>query len=80
MGKKAKSQRVSEHIAQKSGEICTIVDSMLNEMKSSERISGAPLNQLSSALGVLVDKFADNGGESSDGELAKIFKDFEEIK
>lgn len=53
---------------------------MLNEMKSSERISGAPLNQLSSALGVLVDKFADNGGESSDGELAKIFKDFEEIK
>ncbi len=75
-----RSESVSEHIAGKADEVCSIVDGILSELQNRERLESAPLNQISSALGTLVDKFSKTPDEDGSGELTKIFSDFKDIK
>lgn len=78
---KAEDVLVTEYIHSKKKEACSIVDKIMREFKNEERISNAPLNQLSSVMGTLLDKFgADEKENGSEGQLAEILGDFEEVR
>ena len=45
-----------------------------------KKIQDAPLNQLASVLGTLLDKFGgDEKDETAEGTLDKVFEDFEDV-
>ncbi|MBQ9757157.1 MAG: hypothetical protein IJW15_01910 [Clostridia bacterium] len=72
---------ISEYITRKKKDACRLIDDILNEIGNPERISSAPLNQLSSVMGTLIDKFgADEKDKSLDGTLATLFDDFEDVR
>ena len=70
---------VKKYIRGKKKKICKIADKIIKEID--KKIEDAPINQLSSALGTILDKFgADEKNESEEGLIAKVFEDFEDIK
>ncbi len=72
---------ISEYIYRKKKDACRLIDTILQEIGNPERISSAPLNQLSSVMGTLIDKFgADEKDKSLDGTLATLFDDFEDVR
>ncbi len=74
-------QIISGYIRAKKVEVCDMVDRILEELKNPERISNAPVNQLSSVMGTLLDKFgADEKQEEAEGTLNEIFGEFEDVK
>ncbi len=70
------------HINSKKGDVCGLIDKLLSEIGSEERISNAPLNQLASVVGTLIDKFSVNekATSGSAGELSRIFEYFKDVK
>lgn len=71
--------KIKDYINDKKELACVLSDRILDEIE--KKIQDAPLNQLSSVLGTLLDKFgADEKAENSEGQLAKIFQDFEDIR
>lgn len=87
MAKKKQTQSKDEniilnHINSKKGDVCRLIDELLREIGSEERISNAPLNQLASVVGTLIDKFSANEKSSSNtaGELSQIFEYFKDVK
>ena len=59
--------------------VCNIADKIIDEIN--KKIEDAPINQLSSVLGTMLDKFgADEKEEGADGLLVKVFEDFEDVK
>ena len=71
--------KIKDYINDKKNLACFLSDRILDEIQ--KKIEDAPLNQLSSVLGPLLDKFgADEKAENSEGQLAKIFQDFEDIR
>ncbi len=71
---------ITEHIRGKKKEVCEVIDRLICEIGNPDRIAAAPLNQLSSVLGTLIDKFgAGEKDASAEGTLATLFNDFEEI-
>ena len=72
---------ISEYINRKKKDACRLIDTILQEIGNPERKSSAPLNQLSSVMGTLIDKFgADEKDKSLDGTLATLFDDFEDVR
>ena len=70
---------IRNYIYSKRKKVCKIANKILKEME--KQIEGATLNQLSSVLGTILDKFgADEKKETSDGLLAKVFEDFEDVR
>ena len=71
---------ISEYIRAKKKDACRLIDSIMKELGSHERITSAPLNQLSSVMGTIIDKFgADEKDKSKEGTLRTLFDDFEDI-
>ncbi len=71
--------KIKDYINDNKEFACLLSDRILVEIE--RKIKDAPLNQLSSVLGTLLDKFgADEKSENSEGQLAKIFEDFEDIR
>ena len=72
---------ISEYIRARKRDVCDLIDRIILEIGNPERIANAPLNQLSSALGTLLDKFGsgekDGAGE---GTLSTLFEDFEDVR
>lgn len=73
---------IAEYIKKKKPEICTLIDKILMELGSDDRIAAAPTNQLSATLGALIDRFGADERDSAlpDGTLSSIFEDFKEVK
>ena len=73
---------ILNHINSKKGDVCSLIDELLREIGSAERIANAPLNQLASAVGTLIDKFSANEKKNpaSSGELSHIFEYFKDVK
>ncbi len=73
---------IAEYIKKKKPDICTLIDKILKELGSDERIASAPINQLSATLGALIDRFGADERDSAlpDGALSSIFEDFKEVK
>lgn len=70
---------IKKYIRSKRKRVCRIANKILKEIENS--IEGAPINQLSSVLGTILDKFgSDEKSENTEGILAKVFEDFEDVK
>ena len=70
---------LKRYINSKKEIVCDIADKIIEEIK--KKIEDAPLNQLSSVLGTMLDKFgADEKAENADGLLAGMFEDFEDVR
>ena len=83
--KKAKDSKenvILNHIDSKKQDVCHLIDELLREIGSEERISGAPLNQLASVVGTLIDKFSVNEKKTDhgSGELSQIFEYFKDVR
>lgn len=71
---------ISDYIREKKKDVCRLIDDIMREIGNPERIASAPLNQLSSVLGTLIDKFGSGEKDSSaEGVLSSLFKDFEDV-
>lgn len=71
---------VSDYIRTKKKDVCCLIDRIISEIGNPERIASAPLNQLSSVVGTLIDKFgAGEKDKTAEGTLATLFDDFEDI-
>ncbi len=71
---------ISEYIRLRKKDVCVLMDRIINEIGNPERIASAPLNQLSSVMGTLIDKFgAGEKDKSAEGTLATLFDDFEDV-
>jgi len=72
---------ISEYIRARKKDICGLIDRIINEIGNPERIANAPLNQLSSVMGTLIDKFgAGEKDTEGEGSLATLFDDFEDVR
>ncbi len=72
---------ISDYIRKKKKDACKLIDSIMAELGNPERISSAPLNQLSSVMGTLIDKFGTGEKDlTAEGSLATLFDDFDDVK
>ncbi len=72
---------ISDYIRNRKKDICKLIDKIIAEIGDPERIANAPMNQLSSAVGTLIDKFGAGEKDSSgEGTLATLFDDFEDVR
>ncbi len=70
---------LKKYISSKKEIVCSIADKIIDEIN--KKIEDAPLNQLSSVLGTILDKFgADEKDENAEGLLGEVFDDFEDVK
>ncbi len=77
MAKKINS--VNEYITSRKPKAFELADKILKEMDN--KVEGAPLNQLASVFATILDRFgAEDKTENSEGLLAKVFEDFEDVK
>ena len=71
---------IAKFIREKKKDACRVIDAIMSEIGNPDRIASAPLNQLSSVMGTLIDKFGSGEkDDSAEGTLASIFKDFEDV-
>ncbi len=74
-----REKTINEYIKSNKKKIFKLADKILEQMD--DKIQDAPLNQLASVLGTILDKFgADEKSENSEGLLVKLFEDFEDVK
>lgn len=72
-------QILKTYIKSKKEIVCHIADKIIEEID--KKIEDAPINQLSSVLGTILDKFgADEKNEVEEGTLSKVFEDFEDVQ
>lgn len=73
---------IHNHIRGKKREVCALIDRLLAEIGDEERIRSAPLNQISSMVGTLIDKFGsdEKGDAEGNGLLQSLLSEFKEIK
>lgn len=70
---------LKNYIKSKREVVCSIADKIIDQIN--KKIEDAPINQLSSVLGTILDKFgADEKEENAEGILAKVFEDFEDVR
>lgn len=78
---KAKDENfISDYLKKNEKTACELIDAIMTELKNPERLASTPLNQLSSVLGTVIDRFSaeENGG--SDGLLEELLSDFKDVK
>ena len=68
------TKAVLAHMEEKKDTVCTIVDKILDQMGDDNKIAATPLNQLATAMGILIDKFTANeimrGNANNENNLA----------
>ena len=63
------SADVATYMDSKAEVVCKLIDDYLAELIDRERLEGAPLNQIASAMGVVIDKFIKNGRTKNENGL-----------
>ncbi len=72
---------IMEHLSKNSKAVCDIIDRYLAVMNDPERLANAPLNQVASSLGVLVDRFSKSKkDDSSHAVLEKLIEAVKQIE
>lgn len=78
---KGEENAVSDYISKNRHRVCKLFDAVLCELESKERLQNAPLNQLVSTLGTLIDKFGQSGSDQAaeHGSIDDIMKKYKDI-
>ena len=66
---KKKQKNLRAYMEQLQGKLCDIVDMYLGELSSREKLENAPINQIASALGVIIEKFTKNAADQEDNGM-----------
>lgn len=67
--RKKKQKNLRAHMDELQGKLCDVVDMYLSELSSREKLENAPINQIASALGVLIEKFTKNAVSGEDNGM-----------
>ena len=65
---------ILSHMEKKKDKVCDLIDRYLDELMDEDRIAGAKLQQVATALGIVIDKFTENSGSSDNGALEELIK------
>lgn len=77
----ASSNMITSYVASRKEDACEVIGIILSELKKPERIEDASLSQLTSVLGLMIDKFgADEKDSSQEGMLPEILNEFKDVK
>ena len=79
MAKKETKDDVDKYMAKKQKDALKFIGKCLDTMSSEEKLSNAPINQIASAMGIVMDKFTKKEDEN-DGTLKEILKAVKEIE
>lgn len=79
MAKKETKDDVDKYMAKKQKDALKFIGKCLDTMSSEEKLSNAPINQIASAMGIVMDKFTKKEDEN-DGALKEILKAVKEIE
>ncbi|MFA7636772.1 MAG: hypothetical protein WCX81_03310 [Monoglobales bacterium] len=67
--KKKKQTTLHTYIDEIQGDLCKIVGMYLGELKNREKLEGAPINQVASALGTIIEKFSKHSRADEDNGI-----------
>ena len=67
--RKNRQKNLRAYMEELQGKLCDIVDMYLNELSCREKLENAPINQIASALGVLIEKFTKNAPDDVDNGM-----------
>lgn len=66
---KKKQTNLHSYIEEIQGEVCNIVGMYLGELKNREKLEGAPIHQIASAVGTILEKFTKHIGQPADNGM-----------
>lgn len=70
--KEENTKNVLEYMSDKNDAVCELIDLYLNELVSPEKMKKATLNQMATALGIVIDKFTAVKAEGGNGEQGVV--------
>ncbi len=78
---KAKDENfISDYLKKNEKTACELIDAIMTELKNPERLANTPLNQLSSVLGTVIDRFGAEENGTDNGMLEELLSDFKDVK
>ncbi len=73
--KKSKNTKdILSHMDKKKNKVCDLIDLYLDALMDEDRIAGAKLQQVATALAIVIDKFTSNNNASDNGLLEELIK------
>ena len=66
---KKKQTNLRTYLDEIQGEVCNIVGMYLGELKNREKLEGAPIHQIASAVGTILEKFTKHTAQPADNGL-----------
>ena len=71
---------ISDYLKKNEKKACELIDAIMTEMTNPEKLASTPLNQLSSVLGTVIDKFGAEENGNENGTLDALLGDFKDVK
>lgn len=72
--KEQNTKDILSHMEKKKDTVCDLIDMYLEALMDEERIAGAKLQQVATALAIVIDKFTSNNNASDNGLLEELIK------
>ena len=72
--KEQNTKDILSHMNKKKDTVCALIDMYLDALMDEERIAGAKLQQVATALAIVIDKFTENSGSSDNGAVEELIK------
>ena len=66
---KDEQANLRRYIDEIQGELCGLVGMYLGELKNREKLEGAPIHQVASALGTIIEKFTKHAAQPEDNGI-----------
>ena len=72
--KEENAQTVLAHMESRTKDICVIIDEFLTALRDKEKINRATILQIATALGIVIDKFAEISTTNNNGKIEELIK------
>lgn len=72
--KEQNTEDILAHMEEKKKDVCDVIDVLLEAMKDEEKIGRANIQQVATALGIVIDKFTERSEANDNGMLEELIK------
>lgn len=72
--KEENTQDILAHMEEKKKDVCVVIDALLESMKDEKKIGRANIQQVATALGIVIDKFTEHSEASDNGMMEELIK------
>lgn len=72
--KEENTQDVLAYMDEKKETVCNVIDSLLTAMQDEHKIGRANIQQVATALGIVIDKFTEHSEASDNGMMEELIK------